>query len=74
MNSKFELTKGLKRMGWTFIALGALTSAIIFFMPSISTNYWLSPEGKQGFYVLSGFLVFLGLYCLGAIWRKKHYL
>ena len=61
-------------MGWTFIVLAAITCAIVYLLPNNQTNYWLSHDGKQGFYVLSAFLAFLGLYCLGAIWRKKHFL
>ncbi|MFI0435395.1 MAG: hypothetical protein ACH350_06690 [Parachlamydiaceae bacterium] len=68
-----QLTR-LKRMGSTLIAFAIATSFIIYFLPNSEANYWLSKEGKQGFYVLSAFFFFLGFYCLGAIWRRKHFI
>lgn len=63
----------LRIMGWTFLGLAATASLITYLLPSDESNYWLSIDGKQGFYVLSGLFVFLGLYCLGAIWRRRNF-
>lgn len=62
----------LRKMGWSLLSLATLCSAIVYYLPQDETNYWLSSTGKQGFYVLSLFFIFLGLYCLGAIWRRRH--
>lgn len=63
----------LKRMGWCLLGLAALTIGTTYFLPTDENNYWVSSEGKQGFYVLSVLFIFLGLYCLGAVWRRRHF-
>jgi hypothetical protein len=63
----------LKRMGWTFLGLAAATAAV-YFLPNDESNYWLSSSGKEGFYIFSAFFVSLGLYCLGAIWRRRNFI
>jgi Na+/proline symporter len=64
----------LRKMGWTFLGLAAFISGVVYFLPRNETIYWLSANGKEGFYVLSAFFVFLGLYCLGAIWRRRNFI
>lgn len=64
----------LRTMGWSLLSLAALCSSITYYLPYDETNYWLSSTGKQGFYVLSLFFIFLGLYCLGALWRRRHFI
>lgn len=63
----------LKKMGWCLILFALFVSTIAYFLPSEQTVYWLSSTGKQGFYVLSGLFVFLGLYCFGAVWRRSRF-
>lgn len=69
-----EQLSRLKRMGCTFIAFAIFVSGLTYFLPYDEKNYWLSFDGKQGFYVLSALFFFLGLYCLGAIWRRRHFI
>ncbi len=69
-----EQTKRLKMMGYTLLGLAIFFSLLIFFIPTNESIYWLSSRNKEGVYVLSGFLAFLGVYCLGATWRKQHFL
>lgn len=69
-----EQISRLRKMGWTLLGLAVLSSGITYFLPHDETNYWLSYDGKQGMYVLSAFFFFLGLYCLGAIWRRRSFL
>jgi hypothetical protein len=69
-----EHIRRLRTMGLVFILLGTLCSATTYYLPLNETTYWLSREGKEGFYVLSAFFCFLGLYCLGSIWRKRHFI
>lgn len=64
----------LKKMGWTFIAFAIVVSGITYLIPNNETIYWLSHDGKQGFYVLSSLFFFLGFYCLGAIWRGRNFI
>lgn len=64
----------LRKMGWNFLGLATLFSTIAYFSPDDETSYWLSVDGKEGFYVLSAFLVFLGFYCFGAIWRRQNFI
>lgn len=66
-HKKIEHIKRLKKLGWTFILLGLFCSIVIYFLPNDQTNYWLSHDGKQGFYVISILFGFLGIYCLKAI-------
>lgn len=76
MNFKRITEARLKRfaiMGWFMILFAAVCSFSAYFSPSNESNYWLSREGKEGFYVLSLLFVFLGCYCLGAIWRERRY-
>lgn len=63
----------LKRGGCAFIFFAILCSVTVFFLPLDESIYWFSTDGKLGFYVLSAFFVFLGLYCLGATWRRKNF-
>lgn len=69
-----EQVTRLKKMGGTFLALAALFAGTTYFLPADQTTYWLSVEGKEGFYVLSTFFVFLGLYCFGAVWRRQNFI
>lgn len=69
-----EQSHRLKQMGCVFLLLAAIVVITTYFLPNHEGNYWLSANGKKGFYVLSGFFVFLGFYCLGAIWRRKSFL
>jgi hypothetical protein len=69
-----EQTLRLKRMGWAFLFLAALCSGVTYFLPDDEAIYWLSATGKEGIYVLSTLFVFLGFYCLGAIWRRRSFL
>ena len=69
-----EQVKRLKTMGLFFILFGLVCSGITFFLPHDETLYLLSSAGKEGTYVLSSFFFFLGFYCWGAVWRKKHFL
>lgn len=64
----------LKKMGWTFLTLAAVVVLMTYCLPNDELNYWLSREGKRGFYVLSGLFVFFGCYCLGAIRRRKSFI
>jgi hypothetical protein len=61
-------------MGWAFVGLALTVTGITYFLPNNEAIYWLSADGKQGFYVLSAFFFFLGLYCLGAIWRRRNFI
>lgn len=70
--SKEELRR-LRKMGWAFLILAIATSGASYASPDNESIYWLSSDGKEGFYVLSAFFAFLGLYCLGAIWRRRNY-
>lgn len=63
----------LKKMGKALSSLAALCSGITYLLPHDETIYWLSSNGKQGTYVLSAFFLFLGLYCLRAIWRRRNF-
>jgi hypothetical protein len=64
----------LKKMGWTLLGLAAVFSGITYFLPHHENIYWLSTEGKEGCYVLSALFIFLGFYCLGAVWRRRNFL
>lgn len=64
----------LKKMGWSLLVLAIAVSGIVYLLPYDESNYWLSREGKEGFYVLSAFFIFLGLYCLGAVWRRQNFI
>ena len=70
---QMEQLNRLKRMGWAFFGLAA-AAALTYFLPDDESNYWLSSGGKEGFYVLSALFVFLGLYCLGAVWRRRNFI
>ncbi len=63
----------LKFMGWIFIGLALFCSTCAYFIPTNEAIFLLSSRNKEGVYVLSGFFFFLGLYCLGAIWRRRHF-
>ncbi len=69
-----EQLSRLKKTGWAFLILATVFSGTAFLLPTNEMNYWLSSNGKEGFYVLSAFFVFLGLYCFGAIWRRRHFI
>ncbi len=69
-----EQLNRLKKMGWILIGLAATFSGSAYILPHDETSYWLSSAGKEGFYVLSTFFFFLGLYCLGAIWRRRNFI
>lgn len=64
----------LKKMGWALLTFALATTAVVYCLPDNDSIYWLSSDGKEGFYVLSAFFAFLGLYCLGAIWRRRHFI
>lgn len=64
----------LKTMGWAFLLLAAFACSFVYLLPDSDAFYLLSVEGKKGFYVLSAFFGFLGVYCLGAVWRRRNYL
>jgi len=64
----------LKRMGIVLIALAFFFSLGVYLLPTDESNYWFSSNNKEGVYVLSAFFCFLGFYCLGAIWRKRHFI
>ena len=64
----------LKKMGISLIGLAVCFSLLAYFLPTDETNYWLSSDNKEGVYVLSTFFCFLGIYCLGAIWRKRTFI
>lgn len=63
----------LKKAGWGFLIMACLCTLVVFFLPEDPSNYWLSHEGKLGFYVLSSLFAFFGFYCLGATWRRKNF-
>lgn len=69
-----EQTHRLKTMGWTLLGLAAFFSGLAELLPHDESIYWLSDNGKEGIYVLSALFVFLGFYCLGAIWRRGPFL
>jgi uncharacterized membrane protein YkgB len=69
-----EQTTRLQVMGWTLIGFAFICSACAYFIPTDETIFWLSSANKEGIYALSGFFTFLGFYCLGAIWRKRHFI
>lgn len=69
-----EQLSRLRKMGWAFLGLAAAASVTAYFLPHNESNYWLSSSGKEGFYVLSLLFVLLGLYCLGAIWRRRNFI
>ena len=69
-----EQTARLRKMGWSLLTMAVLCSGTTYFLPNDETTYWLSSTGKEGMYVLSAFFVFLGFYCLGAIWRRRSFL
>lgn len=59
----------LKAMGWTLIGIALITTGAVFFLPGDESTYWLSTDGKNGFYTLSLLFAFLGVFCLGAVSR-----
>lgn len=63
----------LKKAGRGFIIMAIFCSLTVFLLPEDPSNYWLSSDGKLGFYVLSSLFAFFGFYCLGATWRRKHF-
>lgn len=69
-----EQLNRLKKMGWAFLIIAITASAAAYFLPDNPSNYWLSANGKKGFYVLSTFFAFLGFYCWGAVWRKRTFI
>jgi hypothetical protein len=69
-----EQIRELKRYGITLLGLAASLTLVSYILPHDETHYWLSHEGKRGMYVLSAFFVFLGFYCLGAVWRRKNFI
>lgn len=64
----------IRKMGWTFLILAAISIAIPYFTPTNESNYWLSTDGKEGFFALSGLFIALGLYSLGSVWRRKYFI
>lgn len=70
---KEEESANLKSMGICLIATALLIGLVVYFLPLDPSNYWLSEDGKQGFYALCSLFFFFGLYCLGAIWRRRHF-
>ena len=73
MNKRIaEQIAQLKRMGWSLIIMATTVTIINALLPHQEDSYWLSNEGKQGFYTLSGLFFFLGLYCFGALWRRRN--
>lgn len=68
-----EHLERLKRMGVGFFCLAVLFSLTAYLLPNDETIYWLSSRNKEGIYALSALFVFFGLYCLGARWRKRHF-
>jgi len=64
----------LKKMGFILIGLALFFSLTAYFLPTDETLFWLTKTSKKGVYVISIFFCFLGLYCLGAIWRKRHFI
>jgi uncharacterized membrane protein len=66
--------KRLKVMGWALISIAAVISLTAFLIPTSEMNFWISAKGKEGFYALSGLFAFFGLYCLGATWRRQHFI
>lgn len=68
-----ELSR-LKKMGWVFLIIAIVVSLGTYLLPDNQSIYWLSTDGKKGFYVLSAFFIFLGFYCWGAIWRKRTFI
>ncbi len=71
---KADELKRIKKMGLVFLGMAAAGAAAAYFLPADETNYWLSASGKEGFYVLSSLFFFLGLYCLGSIWRRRNFI
>lgn len=61
----------LKKMAIAFLSLPFFVISVTYFLPNDESSYWFSKTGKEGFYVLSSFLIFLGIYCLGSINREK---
>lgn len=70
---KEEISR-LKKMGYTLLGLASFVILLTYLSPLDETNYWFSRNGKDGFYILSSLFIFLGLYCLGAVWRRKHFI
>ncbi len=69
-----EQADRLTRMGKVLLGLAIICSGTAYLLPHDESNYWLSANGKEGMYVLSMLFVFLGLYCLGAVWRRRSFL
>ncbi|CUI17497.1 putative membrane protein [Candidatus Protochlamydia naegleriophila] len=69
-----EQVKRLKTMGLALLGLAISFSLLAYFIPTNETLYWLSSRNKEGVYAISGFLAFLGIYCLGATWRRQHFI
>jgi hypothetical protein len=67
-------------MGMAFIGLAFAWIGIAYLTPHTYltigqwTLPWLSPSHKEGVYALSALFLFLGLYCLGATWRRRHFI
>lgn len=64
----------LRTMGIGFIILAIVFSLTVYILPTDESNYWLSSINKEGVYVISAFFAFLGLYCLGALWRRRNFI
>ena len=69
-----EQVDRLRRMAWSFLILAAVISGSVYLLPTNEATYWLSINGKEGFYILSALFVFFGIYCFGAIWRRRHFI
>lgn len=67
-------TKRLKMMGWTFIGLASFFSGCAYSLPNSLMKTWIPSYSQEGVFAISALLAFLGLYCLGAIWRKRYFI
>lgn len=64
----------IKKMGLVLILLAIVFSTVAFLVPIDELHYWSSTRNKEGIYVLSAFIGFLGLYCFGAVWRRGNFI
>lgn len=69
-----DFIRQLKTMGWALIGLAAAFTLLAYLTPTNETSYWFSSRNKEGIYAISSLFVFLGIYCLGAVWRRKYFI
>lgn len=79
MKDKANKAQNILRMGWMLVGMALTFSTLTFLTPTSTIGeegllHWLSAEQKTGVYAVSALFLFLGLYCLGGVWRKRNFI